>query len=135
IGTPSDSNTVQPLTSAEWWAWAYSPELDMLYLLNEDGEELEMQRPILDNEAQGEDRSVQPPVVSRNSRFMVIAATLDNDNQAFGIYNIAQGAFTQIHEAQPNEDINLGFSNGSFFGGSTYIFDENNEFVAIGYSM
>src|SRR5690606_25535757 len=57
------------------------------------------------------------------------------DNQAFGIYNIAQGAFTQIHEAQPNEDINLGFSNGSFFGGSTYIFDENNEFVAIGYSM
>lgn len=135
IGTSSGSSTVQPLPSAEWWTWAYSPDLDTLYLLNEDGAALEMLRPTLDNEAQGEDRSVQPPVVSRDSRFMVVAAALGNDNQAFGIYNVEQGAFTQIHEAQPNEDINLGFSNGSFFGGSTYIFDENNEFVAIGYSM
>lgn len=132
--TPSRSSTIQPLPSADWWAWAYSRDLDTLYLLNNDGEEIQMPRPRLGNEAQGEDSSIQPPVVSRDSHYMVIAAILDNGNQAFGIYDVARGAFTQVHEAKLNEDINLGFSNGTIFGGSTYIFDESGEFVAIGYS-
>lgn len=137
--TPTPVPTLAPddglgLGLSTFWAWIYEPQGDVLYLINQNGEVTNFPRPKLPDEAIT-DAPTANVAISRDSRFMVVSSRLNSDVDAVGIYSFAEGRFLQVHQAQPNEDIQLGFQPGSVRGGSQYIFDSTSQQVAIGFSL
>ncbi len=128
---PVVSGSAQILPASDWWAWSFSVNEDRLYLLNAQGEQLSMPRPLPPNKVL-DPNSIQNPVISRDSRYMVLPYQLSNGNAAFGIYDVASGQFIKVHEALPGETIELGYWVSTY--GNPYIFDETGQFVAVAYS-
>ncbi|MBZ0314806.1 MAG: SH3 domain-containing protein [Anaerolineae bacterium] len=129
----------QTLPSSPFYAWAYSPIRDVLYLLNASGLVTSIPRPKLPNEVTSIEN---PPVMSfsPDGQMMLLAATLSNGQRGLGFYNLATGQFVQTHTAQPNENIMLGSGPGlsllyPTYGGSPYAFTTDSSRVAVGFAQ
>ncbi len=104
LGTLSPASA-QPLPSSDWFALAWVRDTDMLYWFNASGLQASLQRPVLPDEA----ADPQPQLrVSRDGRYLMVAALLSSGRYGLGIYQFDTGAFVKTHQAQPNEEIMLG---------------------------
>lgn len=124
--TTTNTTQVISLPTSSWWAWAYSPNTDHLYLLNQSGLAAEMSRPKVPNEAA--DATFNPYssfTISRDGRFMLMVSTLTSGVKALGIYSFENGTFTRVHQASVNEEIYLG---------GTLTFHPTLPQVAVGYA-
>lgn len=121
---------VQRLPTSRWWAWAYVVETDTLVLLNPQGDQATLFRPRLPNELTGTTPKLG---VSRDGRYLIIAARLNSGVWGVGIYAIETGEFVQVHQFSTNEDIHLGFGyDQSNITGSPYIVGPQSRLVAVG---
>ncbi|NDJ84286.1 MAG: SH3 domain-containing protein [Chloroflexi bacterium] len=125
------STSAQELPEGEWWAWTYVPATDMLYLINDSGEQAAIPRPRLPDEIAPEISSPQISI-SPDSRFMTIAAELENGNTGLGFFDIQAREFLQIHQAAPGEDVILATERP--FAGSRNAYDADGERLAIGFA-
>lgn len=121
---------IQQLPSSRWWAWAYIVETDSLVLLNPSGDQAALFRPRLPNELPG---ATPKLAVSRDGRYLIIAARLNSGVWGVGIYAVEIGEFVQVHQFSTNEDIYLGFGyDQSSITGSPYIVGPQSRLVAVG---
>lgn len=110
----------QALPPYAWYAVVWQTPADTLHWVGPLGEVASIQRPTLPNEAPNSEPQV---AISPNGEYAVIAATLADNRQGLGIYDLGAGQFTQTHEAQVGETITLG---------SPHIFNRTNTRVAVG---
>ena len=91
--------------NSAWYIVMYDASADVLYWLDENGEQASMNRPILPNETAPSNPRL---LLSPNGRILVIAAPLANGQEGLGFYDLETKSFIQNHIAQPNEGIILG---------------------------
>ncbi len=108
----------QSLMASTWYAVAYAPENDTLHWINAQGEQGQLARPHLIDEAAFIDLRISP-----NGRTMVIAARLNSGLEALGVYDLESGSLINTHQAQVGERIHLGGAN---------IFTSNSQYFAVG---
>lgn len=137
--TSDYSLPAQALPSSPFYAWAYSPIRDVLYLLNASGLVTSIPRPKLPNEVTSLDA---PPVISfsPDGQMMVMSAALSSGQRGLGFYNLATGQFVQTHTAQTNESVYLGSGPGLSvlypnYAGSPYAFTSDSSRTAVGFAQ
>jgi hypothetical protein len=89
------------LPASNWYAVTYVSSTDTLHWINAQGEQGQLDRPHLANEAANP--AVLRMRISPNGQHMVLIASLNNGNLGVGFYDFVSGQFVQAHEAQPNE--------------------------------
>lgn len=102
VGNPPQDVT---LPTSAWWVLVYVRDSETLHWVNANGEQASLARPVLPNEASDSYATLQ---VSRNGRYLLVAATLNNGRQGLGIYDFEPGQFVAVHQAQQGESITLG---------------------------
>ncbi len=130
----------QALPSSPFYAWAYSPIRDVLYLLNASGLVTSIPRPKLPNEVTN---ISSPPTMSfsPDGQIMLMSAALSSGQRGLGFYNLATGQFIQTHTAQPNEVIYMGSApalNSLYSGdyaGTFLAFTSDSSRVAVGFAQ
>lgn len=95
----------QELPSADWYAVVWSRGEDTLHWVSPNGEPASITRPQLPSEAVNANPQMR---FSRDGRYMLLVAELNNGLNGIGIYDIQAGQFTQTHQAQTDEIIYLG---------------------------
>ncbi len=95
----------QELPPADWYAVVWSRGEDTLHWVSPNGEPASISRPQLPSEAVNANPQMR---FSRDGRYMLLVAELNNGLNGIGIYDIQAGQFTQTHQAQTNEIIYLG---------------------------
>lgn len=120
-----------------WYAWIYMDGSDLLYLINEDGAQVTVKRPSLTGEPMGSVPGANNVkiAISRDGRYLLEAVRLPSGNWGLGLYDFMTGALTTIQEAQPNEEISLGWGKGGWPAGSTLIFDASSGKVAVAFGV
>ncbi len=113
------AQAAQILPASPWYAVVHQPETDTLHWMNAGGQQASMPRPTLPNEVSHLGLRISP-----DGRTMVMAGVLSNGLQGLGIYDFDAGVFTQTHQAQPGETIEL--------GGET-VFTANSQYFAAGF--
>lgn len=107
--TPPSTNpalpTTQALPASDWYAVVFNRTADTLHWLNADGQQAVIERPKLPNEALIPSAKVQ---LSRDGRFLAVAASLDAGGTGLGFYDLEMGWWIKTHAAQRNEVIELG---------------------------
>jgi hypothetical protein len=92
----------QPLPPSLWYAVVYDSTSDTLRWVNTAGEQASIPRPHLPNEQPGAFPRI---AISPNGHYAVIVATLADNTEGIGFYDIAAGSFTQTHQTAPGEQI------------------------------
>lgn len=130
-GPVSLATTVKDLAPAQWYAWLYLGENDTLVLVNPAGEQGRIQRPKLPNE--NPILNERPQVaLSRDGRFMVVAAELQTGVEAVGLYSLATATFVNVYQAAAGEEIHLGMRFGPVVK-SPYLFNPNSTQYAVAF--
>ncbi len=89
-----------PLPAADWYAVVWAKGTDTLHWVNASGEQASIPRPKLPNEVAAYALNIAP-----NGRYLVIMATLPNNNNGIGFYDLQTGQMLATHQAQPGEII------------------------------
>lgn len=95
----------QTLPAADWYSVVWVRGDDTLHWISPNGEPAAITRPTLPDESPAANPQMR---FSRDGRFMILVAELNNGQNGIGIYDIQAGQFTQTHQAQPGETIYLG---------------------------
>lgn len=95
----------QELPSADWYSVVWVRGDDTLHWISPNGEPASISRPQLPDELLNANPQMR---FSRDGRYMLLVAELNNGQNGIGIYDIQAGRFTQTHQAQPDEIIYLG---------------------------
>ncbi|PJF33283.1 MAG: hypothetical protein CUN57_02580, partial [Phototrophicales bacterium] len=74
-----------PLPASNWYAVTYVPNTDTLHWVNAQGEQGQLDRPHLANEA--DNPAVLRMRISPNGQHMVLLASLNNGNLGVGFYD------------------------------------------------
>ena len=90
---------------ADWLAMAYVAETDTIHWFNVDGEVSSIPRPKIDNELEFSSPRIH---VSRDGRYLIIAADLNTGVSGIGFYDLAAEQFTQVYQTESGEQIHLG---------------------------
>ena len=101
----SVSAQTQQLPPADWYAVVWARGDDTLHWISPNGEPASITRPQLPDEALNANPQMR---FSRDGRYLLLVAELNNGLNGIGIYDIQAGQFTQTHQAQPDEIIYLG---------------------------
>ena len=95
----------QDLPAASWYSVVWVRGDDTLHWISPNGEPAAISRPQLPDESPNANPQMR---FSRDGRYMLLVAELNNGQNGLGIYDIQAGQFTQTHQAQPGELIYLG---------------------------
>jgi len=104
------SAQTQELPPADWYAVVWARGDDTLHWVSPNGEPASIIRPQLPDEALNANPQMR---FSRDGRYLLLVAELNNGLNGIGIYDIQAGQFTQTHQAQPDEIIYLGLEHTS----------------------
>lgn len=132
VGTVNSTTTVKSLPQAEWYAWIYQyGETEQLILVNPSGEQARIARPKLPNEI-SQDGYTPQVAISRDGRYMLVAALIQGGVEAIGLYSLATATFVSVYQAAPAEEIHLGARYGEVVK-TSYVFNATSTQYAVGF--
>ena len=129
-GTGGSTVGIQPLPTGTDWVWTFDRNADILYLFNPNGIQAQLPRPKLPNEAINDGSYPIQLAISRDGKYLVEAARLNNGRYGIGFYSFETGQFAQVHQTEDKEEVNV----GGFYTQSALVSDVPGQRIVIGFA-
>lgn len=115
-----------------WHAWVLMPDQQWLMLINDEGSQYQVQRPLLTGESSPNTDAKM--VISRDGRYLLIASQLDSGDEALGIVDLATETLVNTFIAGADERFLLGsrYFDGQGISGSSLIFSPDSQQAVVG---